>query len=117
MAWPNSDHELANLLSKKLGTQSKVEINLKDGYVNPMPKGAGIFMFCIFKGKHNPVQTFIDMGCDRWIAKDGIPQKELVSCKLNDGPIPVSIASGKTIHACAEWGSLILLSNGTYQVV
>ena len=89
----------------------------KDGTVNPMPKGAGIFLFCMFNGKRNPIQAFIDSGCDGWIPEDGIPQDELLSCKFSTGPIPDSMASRITIKACAEWGSLIPLSDGSHHVV
>ena len=97
--------------------QSKINRGLRRGPVNPLPKGAGVFVFCMFKGKNNPVQVFIDSGCDGWVAEDGIPQRELVSCKLDAGPIPLSMASGITINACAEWGSLIPLSDGSHQAV
>ena len=82
-----------------------------------MPEGIGVFVFCMFKGKKNPVQAFIDSGCEGWVAEDGIPQNELVSYKLDAGPIPLRVASGMTINACAEWGSLIPLSDGWHQVV
>ena len=85
--------------------------------MNPMPEGVGVFVFCMFKEKKNPVQAFIDSGCDGWVAEDGISQNKLVSCKLAAGPIPLNMASGMTNNACAEWGSLIPLSDGSHQAV
>ena len=37
--------------------------------------------------------------------------------KLMDGPIPIGVASAKTVYATAEWASLIPLSDGSYQSV
>ena len=59
----------------------------------------------------------IDSGANCWLAKDTVPQSELTSMKLMDGPIPIGVASGKTVFASAEWASLIPLSDGSYQSV
>ena len=60
LVWPQMDKQLVDHLSRKLEMQSKTDNGLRRGSVNPMPKGAGMFVFCIFKGKRNPIQTFID---------------------------------------------------------
>ena len=51
------------------------------------------------------------------MALEGIPQEELQSSKLREGPIPIGVASGKTAYAKAEWSSLLPLNDGTYQCV
>ena len=70
--------------------------------VIPIPNGECMFIFNIFKGRDGPVQAFIDSGCNCWVAEGGIPQKELVSVQLEDGPIPINVAGGSTVYALAE---------------
>ena len=85
--------------------------------VHPIPKGEPVFILCIFQGKKGPVQTLIDSGANCWLAKDMIPQLELNSMKLMEGPIPIGVASGMVVYANAEWASLLPLSDGSYQSV
>ena len=60
---------------------------------------------------------FVDSGCNCWLAQEGIPEKEFISVKLTEGPIPLSVASGMTTYASAEYASLLPLANGSYQTV
>ena len=46
-----------------------------------------------------------------------IPETKLISYKLQDGPIPMGVASGLTVYASAEWASLLPLADGGHQVV
>ena len=85
--------------------------------VHPIPKGEPVFIFSIFQGKKGAVQSLIDSGANCWLAKDMVPQSEFTSMKLMDGPIPIGVASAKTVYATAEWASLIPLSDGSYQSV
>ena len=89
----------------------------QDISIQPIPKGEPVFIFCIFQGKQGPVQAFIDSGANCWLALDGVPQNELTSVKIEDGPIPLGVASGMTAYATAEWASLIPLADGTHQCV
>ena len=82
-----------------------------------IPEGETVFIFCIIKGRTRGLRAFIDNGCSTWLTKDGIPEKELKSVKLRDGPIPMWVAGGHTVYATAEWASLLPLSNGYSQVV
>ena len=88
----------------------------KNAIVHGIPDDP-VFIFCIFKGMKRDIQVFIDSGCNCWLSLDGIPQEELDSVKVKDGPIPLGIASGKTAYAKAEWASLLPLNDGTYQCV
>ena len=74
-------------------------------------------MFCVVQGLCNPVMTFLDSGCNCWLAEEGIPESEFISVKLSDGPIPLSVASGITTYASAEYASLLPLANGNFQAV
>ena len=85
--------------------------------VRPIPEGEPIFIMNIFQGKTRPVLAFIDGGCNCWVAKQGIPENELVSVKMRSGPISVGVASGITVKASAEWASLIPLADGGMQAV
>ena len=89
----------------------------KKSDVRPIPEGEPIFIFCVFQGRTRPIQAFIDHGCNCWVAAEGVPENELVSCKLEEGPIPMGVASGITVNASAEWASLIPLADGGHQVV
>ena len=62
------------------------------------------------------MQSFIDSGADRIFMADNAV-KELISVKIKDGPIPLGVASGKTINATGEVGALIPLANGRYQAI
>ena len=106
-----SNDEVANMFTNDMKMISK------EASVHPIPKGEPVFIFCIFKGKNGPVQAFIDSGANCWLALDGIPQNELVSAKMNDGPIELGVASGMTVYAKAEWASLLPLADGTHQCV
>ena len=59
----------------------------------------------------------MDSGCSSWLVKDGVPEKELHSVKLRDGPIPMWVAGGHTVSATAEWSSLLPLADGSHQIV
>ena len=85
--------------------------------VNKIPDGEPVFIFCVVQGLCNPVMTFIDSGANCWLARTGIPEKEFISTKIGEGPIPLNVASGITTFANAEWASLLPLSNGNYQAV
>ena len=61
--------------------------------------------------------VFIDSGCNFWLAEEGIPETELKSCKLADGPIPMGVAGGQTMNASAEWASLLPIGDGGHQIV
>ena len=90
---------------------------VKNPRVDPMPEGEVAFIFCMIKGKKSDVQVFIDPGCNCAIMKDGIPQQEFDSCKLQNGPIQIDVATGISVNAEAEWGIRLPLENGSYQVV
>ena len=85
--------------------------------IRPIPEGEPIFIMNVFQGKTRPVLAFIDGGCNCWVAKQGVPETELVSIKTRSGPIDVSVASGIVVKASAEWASLIPLADGTMQTV
>ena len=88
-----------------------------DATVHKIPDGEPVFIFSVIQGLHNSIMAFIDSGANCWLAKEGIPEREFVSSKLADGPIPLYVASGITTYASAEYGSLIPLSNGDFQTV
>ena len=92
----------------------KISSNAK---VQKIPQGEPVFIFCVIQGLNGPVMSFIDGGCNCWLAQEGIPEKEFISVKLTDGPIPLSVASGMTAYASAEYASLLPLANGNYQTV
>ena len=79
--------------------------------VQKIPSGEPVFIFCVIQGLSNPVMAFIDSGANCWLAQEGIPEKEFISVKLSDGPIPLSVASGITAYASAEYASLLQLDN------
>ena len=88
-----------------------------DATVHKIPEGEPVFIFSVIQGLQNSIMAFIDSGANCWLAKEGIPEREFVSSKLADGPIPLYVASGITTYASAEYGSLIPLSNGDFQTV
>ena len=85
--------------------------------VLPIPAVDPVFIFCTFQGKTKPIMVFIDSGANCWLSLDGIPQTQLDSVKLAQGPIPLGVASGMTVNAEAEWASLIPLADNTSQIV
>ena len=85
--------------------------------VLPVPEGDVAFVFCKIKGKKSSIQAFIDSGANCAIMADGIPQREMDSCKLQDGPISIDVATGVVVHATGEWGSVLPLSDGSLQVI
>ena len=93
------------------------QVNVNKPDIRPIPEGEPVFIMNIFQGKTRPVLAFIDGGCNCWVAKQGIPETELVSVKMKSGPIPVGVASGMTVYASAEWASLIPLADGGMQAV
>ena len=82
-----------------------------------IPEGETLFVFCIIRGKTRGLRAFLDNGCNSWLVKDGVPQNELTSTKLRDGPINLGVAGGHTVQALAEWSSLLPMDNGYYQTV
>ena len=104
-----SNEQLRELFAK--------DLKVSQEKVSPMPEGEVSFIFAMIKGKNRGIQTFIDSGCNCAIFRDGVPQTELNSCKLQDGPIPIDIATGVSVNALGEWASSVPLANGSYQVV
>ena len=106
------DDELVTFFTEdmKRVTKSKPDIR-------PIPEGEPVFIFSVFQGLKGPVMAFIDSGCNFWLAEEGIPETELKSCKLADGPIPMGVAGGQTVNASAEWASLLPLGDGGHQIV
>ena len=82
-----------------------------------IPEGETLFIFCIIKGRTRSLRAFMDCGCSSWLVRNGVPEAELKSVKLRDGPIPMFVAGGHTVHATAEWASLLPLSNGHNQII
>ena len=82
-----------------------------------VPEGETLFIFCVIKGRTRPLRAFMDNGCSSWLVKNGVPENELKSAKLRDGPIPMWVAGGHTVYASAEWASLLPLNNGFHQIV
>ena len=107
-----SDEEIPEYFKSKLKSS-----NGKYPDVKPIPEGEPVFIMNIFKGRTRPLLAFIDSGCNCWVAKEGVPQRELISAKLRDGPIKVGVASGIIVNASAEWASLIPLADGSKQAV
>ena len=90
-------------------------INRSDLSVHPPPPGEGLFRFALLKGKNNEkIQTLIDTGAISVVFKDGVEEK-LVTVKILEEPIPVSVAGGKDIMASGEWGALILLADDSIE--
>ena len=85
--------------------------------IQEIPEGETMFLFCVIKGKTRALTAFMDNGCSSWLVKDGVPEKELMSIKLRDGPIPMGVASGHTVFATAEWASLLPLADSSHQIV
>ena len=85
--------------------------------IRPIPDGEPIFILNVMQGKTRPLLVFIDGGCNCFVAKEGVPEKELTSVKLRSGPIDVGVASGITVKASGEWASLLPLADGGMQVV
>ena len=93
------------------------KVSHKKPDVRSIPEGEPVFIMNVFKGTTRPICAFIDSGCNCWVARSGIPETELVSCKLRSGPIPMGVASAITVNAEAEWASLLPLADGGNQVV
>ena len=84
--------------------------------VKPYPSGQCVFLFCLIEGKTRPIQAFVDSGCNTMLSRQNVPETELVSAKLINGPIPVSVAGGGEIMASGLWPTLLPLNDGTNQV-
>ena len=93
------------------------DLKIPQDLVCPMPEGEVSFVFCKIKGKKNGIQAFVDSGCNCAIFKDGIPRADLISYKIQEGPIPIDVATGVVVNALGEWASAIPLANGSYQVM
>ena len=114
MCVPFSNEQLKDFFVKDL--KSKGHFATRDNVIQ-VPEGQIAFVFCKIKGKHSGIQAFIDSGANCCIMSDGIPQRELNSCKLQDGPIPIDVATGMVVHASGEWGSALPLSDGSHQLL
>ena len=102
-------------LKERLAVKVK-RMGVREDEIRDVPKGKGVFEFCVVKGKTRPLMVFVDSGCDGWATGDkAIP--ELTAVRLEDGPIRLNVASDKTVLATGEWGALIPLNGGTYQTV
>ena len=81
--------------------------------VHQVLPGECVFMFTILRGRNGErISTFIDTGANSIVLKDRI-EKKLITVKLLDGPIPISVAGGKEVMATGEWGALIPLADGS----
>ena len=109
---PMNDNDLVEFFEEDV---KKISSNKPD--VRSVPEGEPVFIMNVFKGKTRPICAFIDSGCNCWVSRSGIPEHELVSCKLRSGPIPMGVASAITVNADAEWASLLPLADGGNQVV
>ena len=58
----------------------------------PVPEGEISFVFCKIKGKKSAIQAFIDSGANCCVMAEGVPQREMDACKLQDGPISIDVA-------------------------
>ena len=87
------------------------------GNILGIPKGDVAFVFCMIKGKKSGIQAFIDNGCNCCIMRDGIPENELRSCKLQNGPITIDVATGISVNATGEWGCALPMLDGSHQLV
>ena len=85
--------------------------------VVPIPEGESVFILNLIQGKTRPLLAFMDNGCNCFVAKEGVVEKELKSAKLRHGPIDVGVASGINVQASGEWASLLPLEDGRYQIV
>ena len=103
-------HECREVSDADLTVQLKEELVKSTGDtmldVHQVPPCESVFMFTIMRGRNERILTFIDMGANSIVLKDGI-EKKLITLKLSDGPISVSVAGGKEVMATGEWGTLI----------
>ena len=107
-----SNEQLTEFFTADLQKKGKKKVK-----VYPIPEGEVAFIFCKIKGKRSDVQAFIDDGCNCAIMKDGIPQREFNSCMLRPGPIQIDVATGVQVEAQGEWGTVLPLTDGSYQVL
>ena len=107
-----SNEQLTKLFKKDLKQEG-----VKNAKLSAVPEGEVSFIFCKMMGKESEIQAFIDPGCNCAVMRDGIPQRELKSVKLRDGPIPIDVATGISVNAKAEWASVLPLRDGSYQVI
>ena len=107
-----SNDQLQEFFTNDLEAQHNKKVEVK-----PIPEGEVAFVFCKIKGKESEVQAFIDNGCNCAILKDGIPQREFNSCMLRSGPIQIDVATGVQVEAQGEWGTVLPLNDGSYQVL
>ena len=114
MSVPFSNQQLQEFFVNDLKSKG---IKASRETVNPVPEGDIAFVFCKIKGKQSGIQAFIDSGANCCIMSEGIPQKELNSVKLQDGPISIDVATGIVVHASGEWGSVLPLNDGSHQLL
>ena len=114
MCVPFSNEQLKDFFVRDLKSKG---YHATKNNVLPVPEGEIAFVFCKIKGRHSGIQAFIDSGANCCIMSDGIPQRELNSCKLQDGPISIDVATGLVVHASGELGSALPLSDGSHQLL
>ena len=107
-----SNDQLQEFFTHDLEAQHNKKVDVK-----PIPEGEVAFVFCKIKGKESDVQAFIDNGCNCAILRDGIPQREFNSCMLRKGPIQIDVATGVQVEAQGEWGTVLPMNDGSYQVL
>ena len=71
----------------------------------------------LVEGKTRPLLVFVDSGCNCMVTREGVAEDELISAKLQDGPLPIGVAGGNEVHASGLWACLLPLVDGSNQVV
>ena len=64
-----------------------------------IPEGDPMFIFGMIQGRTRPLRSFMDGGCSSWLAKNGVPENELKSIKLKQGPLKMFVAGDHTQYA------------------
>ena len=95
----------------------KIQQKIKDPVVHDIPDGDCLFIFTTVEGKTRDLSVFVDSGCNLWLCRKGIPERELISAKICNGPIPLHVAGGLQIQSEAEWSALLPLADGSFQPV
>ena len=95
----------------------KIQQNIKDPVVHNIPEGDCLFIFTTVEGKTRDLSVFVDSGCNLWLCRKGVPEKELIAAKICNGPIPLHVAGGLQIQSEAEWSAVLPLADGSFQPV